>query len=133
MTPDVQIRSVSVARIALAGVVALLLHAPAAAPGGDEGPAAGISVYSSSQCASGRFCLWSGGGYSGAFWSTSGSGLLSTGLATAGSVWNRTAADVRVFSGPGGTGTVTCWNAGAQASSVSIGSLSIRTMAPTTC
>ncbi|VTR77943.1 hypothetical protein CHMI_02719 [Cellulomonas hominis] len=85
------------------------------------------------QCVSGAFCVWSGTGYTGAFWSTGAVGLAESPVGVARSVWNRTSVDVRVYSGPGGTGSDTCWDAGAQTSSTSVGSFSVRTMSATTC
>lgn len=124
-------------RAAVVGVAAALALGCLAAPAGavDDDPAGPVEVtgFSSSQCATGRFCLWSGSGYSGVFWSTGTTGLQTTAVPTAGSVWNRMAVDVRSYSGAGGTGAVTCWNAGAQTPSASVGSLSVRTMSATTC
>lgn len=135
MTPHVQPATVRRLRAALVGVVALgvsALAAPASAADDDPGPVE-VTGYSASQCGTGRFCLWSGTGYSGTFWSTGASGLQATSIASAGSVWNRMAVDVRTYSGSGGTGGVTCWNAGAQTAATSVGSLSVRTMSATTC
>ncbi|WP_203667229.1 peptidase inhibitor family I36 protein [Cellulomonas pakistanensis] len=137
MNPHVQHPPVRRLRAALVvGAVALALGASAVPAGAaDDDPAGPVEVtgYSSSQCAAGRFCLWSGTGFSGAFWSTGATGLQATTLGSAGSVWNRMALDVRTYSGSGGTGSTTCWNAGAQTPSTSVGSLSVRTMTATTC
>jgi|SRR6478736_2291316 len=141
MTPHVQPASARRARVALVGAVALALSAlgasalAAPASAADDDPTGPVEVtgYSASQCGTGRFCLWSGTGYSGTFWSTGASGLQATSIANAGSVWNRMGVDVRTYSGSGGTGGVTCWNAGAQTATTSVGSLSVRTMSATTC
>ncbi|MFF1528310.1 peptidase inhibitor family I36 protein [Cellulomonas sp. NPDC058312] len=116
--------------------VALLLSA-AAGPVARADDAVGPDVppptaVSSGQCPVGHFCLWSGTGFSGLFWSTSGAGLRDVGM-VAGSLWNRQTVDVRTFTGSGGTGTPTCWNAGAQATSIALGVGSVRTMTATTC
>lgn len=115
-------------------VTALVLSAaaPVAHAGVDPEPAedAGRSV---SQCLTGRFCVWSGAGYSGAFWSTQAVGLVDSAVGTARSVWNRTGVDVLVYTGSGGGGTFTCWQVGAQTSSTTTPSGSVRTMGPTTC
>ena len=123
-------------RVALVGVAALALSGlagPAGAADDDPTGPVDVAAYSASQCGAGRFCLWSGTGYSGSFWSTGAAGLQATSIGSAGSVWNRMGVDVRTYSGPGGTGSATCWNAGAQNPSTSVGSLSIRTMTATTC
>ena len=136
MTPHVQPTSARRLRAALVGVVALALSAlagPAGAADDDPAGPGDATAFSASQCASGRFCLWSGTGYSGTFWSTGTTGLQATSVPSAGSVWNRMAVDVRTYSGSGGTGSVTCWNAGAQTPATSVGSLSVRTMTATTC
>lgn len=136
MTPDVKHTSVRRVRAGLVGAVVLALSALAPPAGAADDDGVGpveVVGYSSSQCAAGRFCLWSGAGYSGTFWSTASTGLQSTGVSSAGSVWNRMSVDVRTYSGAGGTGTTTCWNAGAQAPTVSVGSASVRTMTATTC
>lgn len=135
MTPHVQPTAARRLRAALVGAAVLALSAfaaPANAADDDPGPVE-VTGYSASQCGAGRFCLWSGTGYSGTFWSTGTSGLQATSMASAGSVWNRMAVDVRTYSGSGGTGGVTCWNAGAQTPTTSVGSLSVRTMTATTC
>jgi len=137
MTSHVQPASTRRPRAVLVGAVVLLLSAlaaPAGAADGDDGTGpVEVSATSSSQCGTGRFCLWSGPGYSGTFWSTGTTGLQGTSVASAGSVWNRMAVDVRTYSGAGGTGTVTCWNAGTQTPVASVGSRSVRTMGTTTC
>lgn len=136
MTPHVNPTSTRRVRAALVGAVVLVLSALAPPAGAADDDGAGpveVVGFSSSQCAAGRFCLWSGTGYSGTFWSTATTGLQSTGVTSAGSVWNRMSVDVRTYSGAGGTGTSTCWNAGAQAPTVSVGSASVRTMTATTC
>jgi hypothetical protein len=136
MTPDVQHTRSLRLRTGLVGVLALalaVLAAPAGAADDDPTDPVGVTAYSSSQCASGRFCVWSGTGYSGTFWSTGVTGLQATGVATARSVWNRMSVDVRTYSGSGGTGSVACWNAGAQTPTAAVGSLSVRTMSATTC
>ena len=116
-------------RLAAVAALALALTALAPVAQADEE----IEIQSSSQCASGRFCIWSGANYTGSFWSTASVGLQDTGMGVAQSVWNRMAVDVRLYSGSGGTGTVRCWNNGQQNGSVTVGSASIRTMTATTC
>lgn len=136
MTPDVQPAPARRLRTALVGAAVLALSALAPPAGAAEDDPAGpvdVTAYSASQCGVGRFCLWSGTGYSGTFWSTGTHGLQATSVPGAGSVWNRMAVDVYTYAGAGGTGTVTCWNAGAQTPTTSVGSLSVRTMGPTTC
>jgi hypothetical protein len=114
-----------------AAALALTLSAVAApAQAADEDVPTRLSM---GQCAVGAFCVWSGTGYSGAFWSTAPVGWAESPVSVARSVWNRTAVDVRVYSGPGGTGSMTCWDAGAQTASTSVGSSSVRTMSATTC
>ena len=118
-------------RFAAAAALALALTALApVAQADDDLP---VEPFSSSQCASGRFCIWAGTNYSGAFWSTASVGLQDTSISVAGSVWNRMGVDVRMYSGTGGSGTIRCWNNGQQNGSVSVGSASIRTMTATTC
>jgi len=136
MTPHVQPTFARRLRAALVGVAALALSAlagPAGAADDDPAGPGDVTAYSASQCGTGRFCLWSGAGYSGAFWSTGTTGLQATAVAGAGSVWNRMGVDVYTYSGAGGTGSVVCWNAGTQTPTTSVGSLSVRTMGPTTC
>jgi hypothetical protein len=136
MTPHVQPTSARRLRAALVGGAALALSAlagPAGAADDDPAGPGDVTAYSASQCASGRFCLWSGAGYSGTFWSTGTTGLQTTLVPGAGSVWNRMSIDVYTYSGAGGTGSAVCWNAGTQAPTASVGSASVRTMGPTTC
>lgn len=136
MTPDVQPAPARRPRTTAVGVAVLALSALAPPAGAAEDDPAGsvdVTAYSASQCGVGRFCLWSGTGYSGTFWSTGTQGLQATSVPSAGSVWNRMAVDVYTYTGAGGTGSVTCWNAGAQTPTTSVGSLSVRTMGPTTC
>jgi len=134
MTPHVQqIARLRRLRVALVGVAALALGTLAGPAGADVDGPQDPAPLSSSQCAAGTFCLWSGTGYTGTFWSTGASGLQNTPIGTAGSVWNRMPVDVRTYSGSGGTGSITCWNASAQAPTVSVGSLSVRTMTSTSC
>lgn len=120
-------------RARFAAVAALALGLTALAPVAQADEDVPVEPLSSSQCASGRFCVWSGTNYSGAFWSTASVGLQDTTVAVAGSVWNRMGVDVRMYSGTGGSGTIRCWNNGQQNGSVSVGSASIRTMTATTC
>lgn len=121
------------AAAAVLAVAALTATAPGASAEDEPDGTIGVAAHSSAQCASGQFCLWAGASYSGAFWSTGTTGLVNTPVPVARSVWNRTSVDVRTYAGTGGTGTVTCWNAGAQAPVTAVGSASIRTMSPTTC
>jgi hypothetical protein len=118
----------------LAAVSALVLalggFAPSVAQADDDAP---ITPFSSSQCASGRFCIWSATGYSGTFWSTGSAGDQNTTVATARSVWNRTGVAVRMYSGSGTTGVWVCYDAGDISSSTSIGSASVRTMTTSSC
>ncbi|TKR21959.1 hypothetical protein FA014_19000 [Cellulomonas hominis] len=136
MTLHVKPAAARRARAALVGAAFLALSALAPAAGAaDDDPAGPVEAiaFSASQCAAGRFCLWSGPGYTGTFWSTASTGLQNTGVTNAGSVWNRMSVDVRTYSGAGGTGSSTCWNVGAQVPVVSVGSASVRTMTATTC
>ena len=87
---------------------------------------------SSSQCASGRFCLWSGAIYTGNFFNTTASADVS-GMAVAASVWNRTSKAVRVYSSAGGGGSSTCFAPGAQVASTSLAARSVRISTTTTC
>ncbi|QZN84846.1 peptidase inhibitor family I36 protein [Cellulomonas sp. C5510] len=119
------------ARFAAVAAVALALTALAPVAQADEDVSVGAR--SSGQCASGRFCVWSGTNYSGSFWSTASVGLQDTTVPVAGSVWNRMGVDVRMYSGTGGSGSIRCWNNGQQNGAVSVGSASIRTMTATTC
>jgi hypothetical protein len=92
-----------------------------------------ITPFSSSQCASGQFCLWSGTGYTGVFFSTGTAGTHTTGISLSGSVWNRTGVAVRAYTGTGATGVWVCYDSGAITSSTSVGSASVRTMTTSVC
>ena len=130
-TPAPRTRPLAVAATALL----LTGAATPAARAEDATPAEPVpapTAMSSGQCAAGHFCLWSGPGFTGDFWSTAGTGLRDVGM-VAGSLWNRQVVDVRTYAGGSGTGTATCWNAGAQATSIGLGVGSIRTMTATTC
>jgi hypothetical protein len=105
---------------------------PAARAAGASGPVE-ITGRSASQCLSGRFCLWSGADFTGAFWSVGTAGTSTPVVTTARSVWNRMAVDVYTYPGAGAGGTPQCWGAGAQTSSTSAGTLTVRTMGPSTC
>lgn len=118
-------------RIAAIGAFALLFSFLTPAAQADD-PVA-IQPYSSSQCASGRFCLWSSASYSGSFWSIGTSGTHAVSFSPARAVWNRTGVAVRVYSGSSGTGSWICYSSGAQVSSTSIPSGSVRTMTSATC
>lgn len=113
----------------------LVLSAITPVAGATDDPAGGVEIeaLSTSQCGTGRFCLWSGTNFSGAFWSTSALGTQSTVIGTARSVWNRMGVDVQTFSGAAATGSAQCFGAGAQTGSANAPSVSIRTMDPTTC
>jgi hypothetical protein len=111
--------------------LALVLSAGAAPAQAEDEPVP--TQLSAAQCGTGKFCLWSGASYTGSFWSTAAVGAAESAVGVARSVWNRTSVDVRVYSGSGGTGSVTCWDAGAQSDSTSVGSASVRTMSATTC
>jgi hypothetical protein len=108
-----------------------VLSAAAAPAQADDDPVP--TRFSAAQCGTGKFCLWSGASYTGSFWSTAAVGPAESAVSVARSVWNRTSVDVRVYSGSGGTGSVTCWEVGAQSDSTSVGSASVRTMSATTC
>lgn len=110
----------------------LLLAIPPAAGADDDGGSL-VSPMSAAQCAANRFCLWSGTGYSGAFWSTGSSGVQSSQVTVARTVWNRFAVSVRVYSGAGATGSWICLNAGQVVTSTSMPSTSIRTMTTASC
>ncbi|HEY0187786.1 MAG TPA: peptidase inhibitor family I36 protein [Cellulomonas sp.] len=118
------------AAVTAALVVALVGLVPAVATADDD---VDITPYSSSQCTSGRFCLWSGTGYSGSFWSTASTGVQNTTITTSGSLWNRSSVAVRVYSGTSASGVWVCYAAGAITSSTSVGSASVRTMTSSTC
>ncbi|GEL47549.1 hypothetical protein CHO01_26650 [Cellulomonas hominis] len=118
------------ARLAVVGALALTLSALAPVAHAEDEP---VAPMSSSQCALGHFCVWSGTGYSGTFWSTAGLGLQNTTVSVAGSVWNRMSVDVRMYSAANGGGTIRCWQNGIQNGTVSVGSASVRTMTATTC
>lgn len=120
---------VAAAALLLAGVTAVapVAHAD------DDAEAAEAAARSAAQCPAGSFCIWSGPSYSGAFWSVSGLGLYSSPVAGARSVWNRSAYDVRTYSGAGGTGSSSCWGTGIQLGNVTASAVSVRTMAPSTC
>jgi len=117
-------------RLALVGVLALGLSALAPVAQAEDEP---ITPMSSSQCAIGHFCIWSGTGYGGIFWSTASVGLQNTSIGVAGSVWNRMGVDVRMYSSSNGGGSIRCWQNGQSNANVAVGSASIRTMTPTTC
>jgi hypothetical protein len=115
-------------------VLSLVLPVSAAhAADGTEADSLDVGNRSASQCLTGRFCVWSGTGYTGAFWSTAASGVSAPSVATARTVWNRMGVAVQTFSGAGATGAATCWGAGALATSTSVASASVRTMGSTTC
>jgi hypothetical protein len=118
--------------LAVLALSAVAPAAPAARAADASGPVE-AEGRSSGQCLSGRFCVWSGTGFSGAFWSTGALGVSDSAVVTARSVWNRTAQDVLVYAGAGAGGSSTCWDAGAQSASTATPSGSIRTMGPTTC
>ena len=88
---------------------------------------------STGQCSPGRFCLWSGTDFTGAFWSVGSTGTSTPVVTTARSVWNRMGIDVYTYPGAGGTGTPVCWDAGAQTGSTSVGAATVRTMGASTC
>jgi hypothetical protein len=119
-------------RVVLAATIALGLSALAPVAQADDADPV-VTPFSSGQCSVGNFCIWSGTGYSGAFWQSASLGLQNTGISTAGSVWNRMGVDVRMYSSTGGGGTIRCWQNGIANSSVAVGSASVRTMTPTTC
>lgn len=111
----------------LASVLLLPLGAGAAL--GDDDI---LQPQSSSQCASGRFCLWSGTAYTGTFFSTTTSVDSGPGW-TAKPVYNRTTRAVRVYSGTAGGGSSTCFAPGASSASVTVAAASIRVLSTTTC
>jgi hypothetical protein len=113
-------------------VLALSALAPAARAADGPGPVE-ITGQSAGQCLAGRFCVWSGADFTGAFWSVGSAGTSTPVVTTARSVWNRMAVDVYTYPGAGATGTPRCWSAGAQTGSTSAGTLTVRTMDPSTC
>ncbi|RYV52995.1 peptidase inhibitor family I36 protein [Pengzhenrongella frigida] len=93
-----------------------------------------VGPMSSSQCASGTFCLWSSALYAGSFWSTSSQSLVNVGGVTgARSLWNRTGFAVRVYSAAGGGGSSSCFAPGTQKSQVALASFSVKVLTTTAC
>lgn len=84
-------------------------------------------------CGSTQLCLWSGNGYTGAFWSTTSSTATNTGITIAKSVWNRSSKAARVYSGLNGTGTSTCVLPGSKSSISALASRSARLLTTSTC
>ncbi|MEV7972623.1 peptidase inhibitor family I36 protein [Cellulomonas sp. NPDC089187] len=117
----------------LALAAGLLIAVPPTAGAQEDPIGGGPVVLSASQCAAGRFCLWSGAGYTGAFWSTGSAGVQSSQVSIARTVWNRTGVAVRLYSGSGATGTWICVNSGGLYTSTSMPSTSIRTMTTAIC
>jgi len=112
------------ARLTLILALALLGATPAQAT---------QSPTSDSQCGSTQLCLWSGNGYTGAFWSTTSSTATNTGITIAKSVWNRSSKAARVYSGLNGTGTSTCVLPGSKSSISALASRSARLLTTSTC
>ena len=105
-----------VAALALTGITGAAVAVPESGPGGTglvtHGRAGtGVGPLSASDCPSGRLCLWSQGDHTGALW-TIGKTKVVTDVGPAASparsAWNRSGSGARLFSGTGGTGTVTC-------------------------
>jgi hypothetical protein len=130
--PTARARRLPVLVVLAAAVLALGTLGPVAQASDGSGPVQ-IAGYSASQCAVGRFCVWSGTGYSGSFWSTSATGTLASVVTVTRSVWNRSGLAVSTYSGAGGSGAAQCWAAGQQEPGVSAPSVSIRTMSGSTC
>lgn len=122
-------------RSAALAVAAVLVLAAAPVARADDAPDPDLAAAarSASQCSPGAFCLWSGPGYTGTFWSVSSGGTFNPPLTQAKSLWNRSAFDVRTYNAPSGGGSSVCWNTGAQTSNTSVATVSVRTMAATTC
>lgn len=110
----------------------LMFAVPATASAEDDGEGA-VAPFSAGQCAANRFCVWSGTGYSGAFWSTGSAGTQNPSVSLARTVWNRSGVAVRLYSGEGATGSWVCVGSGGLYTSTSIPSASIRTMTTSGC
>lgn len=129
--PAGRTRPVLVVAAALAAL-ALTAPPPPARAAEEPGPVE-ITGHSAGQCLAGRFCVWSGADFTGAFWSVGSAGTSAPVVTTARSVWNRMVVDVYTYPGAGATGTPRCWKAGAQTGSTSVSTLTVRTMGPGTC
>ncbi|WP_081444517.1 peptidase inhibitor family I36 protein [Xylanimonas cellulosilytica] len=114
-------------RGAAALVLATTVLGPVASASATE-----IAPTSSAQCATGKFCLWSGAAYTGTFFAAS-SSVDVQGLSAARAVWNRSNTAVRVYTGAGGSGSYSCFAAGTQIASTTLTAGSIRVQSSTAC
>ena len=78
-----------------------------------------VGVYSLSQCASNRFCMWSSTNYTGAFTYVTGSGVTKALTGTVKSLWNNRTKAARLYNNAGKAST--CYAAGAKKASVAVG------------
>lgn len=109
-----------VAALALTGITGAAVAVPEPGPGGADlvthgraGP--GVGPLAASDCPSGRLCLWSQGDHNGALWTIGKSKVVTDvgpAASPAWSAWNRSGSGARIFSGTGGTGSVTCLPSG---------------------
>jgi hypothetical protein len=90
---------------------------------------------SSSQCASGQFCVWSGSLFGGTIWPTSASGTVEapSAVRNSASVLNLNAHAVRVYSGAGATGSSVCYLPGANLASTAVTVGSVRILTTSAC
>lgn len=108
------------AALSLTGITGAAVAVPESGPGGtglvSHGRAGtGVGPLPASDCPSGRLCLWSQGDHTGALWTIGKTkAITDVGPATspAWSAWNRSGSGARLFSGTGGTGSVTCLPSG---------------------
>lgn len=77
-----------------------------------------VGVYSISQCASNRFCMWTSTNYSGSFTYVTGSGVTKTLTGTVKSFWNNRTKAARLYSTSGTSST--CYGAGVQKASLPV-------------
>lgn len=117
-------------RVAFGLVLGLVLAGVAASP---AAALDGAEPMSMSQCQAAQFCVWSGAGYTGTEVGTSGTSPVPTSFQTTHSVWNRSSYAARIYSESGGAGTSVCFAPGAEGSSVSVTSGSIRVLTTTAC
>lgn len=117
-------------------VAALVLLAGSAASAAEDpttDTTDGVAPLSTSQCASGAFCVWSGASGSGSFESTTSTTSRDLVIGTVSSVWNRSSNAARIYSGSGGTGTSVCYAPGAYVASTSVAAGSFRLLLGTSC
>lgn len=118
-------RACAVVAVASAVLVGTLAPITAHADGG--------STQGLDQCSSGRICLWSATSYSGSFFQTTSTSPVNSGISTTRSLWNRASVAAHVYSGTGGSGSVTCVPPGTQTSSTFVASASVKLSGSSSC